>query len=576
MDATEKKICTMLEAEDPELRAAAARVVCELKPQAPPVLASLSGLLTRDEGPARLYALHALAHSPTPEAVGYILPALAGPEQLRQAAITAIVGFGAPAVQHLKQAMESTELHLRKGAATALGLLGGKTANHVLLRALGKDDIDLSRHICFVLDTAIGQMTERQKSTLLGQVEKFLGQKATQKRQPALVSGIILLGMLAAPKAKGTLIKLAGPSHDPEVRRRALLALRPITDSLTTADLTRLLGFLEEPDLANVVLPTIELLRPLPLPAAASARILRLAGSPYPAVRDFAVLKMGRLDTPAAAKLLIGDLDAPDPELRQLAAASLSRNPAATPLLLRRIKADTDPQRLWTLARILEPQATTIPAAAATRITKLLLDALERDDPAAEPLAYLLHHARADKLDAALLKRAKALKAKKRFDQAHRMLRILMRGGTASDDALYEAATVALKVSPKLLSRSQRQADHALRLLDRLLSDSNADLATRLKADKALAPEDMFYAGFHFAEQLRERRKFGGELLTHVVTKHPRAKVAANARNKLRLEALLADAPKPPTKATAKSKKTSSAKSKTATKAKRAGKTAKR
>lgn len=554
MDATTRKLCKMLEADHPELRAAAARVLGELGPTDAPVLAALSAVLAQDTGPARLYALDALAQCPTADAVAHLVPALGGPDEVRQPAIDAIVGFGAAAVQHLKQAMEASEPQLRKGAASALARVGGQTAHDLLLRALGKGEVEISRHVCFLLDHAIGQMTARQKSALLGQVEKFLGQKSTQKRQATVVSGIILLGMLADPKAKATLLAFARPPHEAEVRRRALLALRGIADSLTPAELAGLVAFPEEDDLANVVLPTIELLRPLPLPPSAAARILRLAASPHPAVRDFAVFKMGRLDTPEAAKALIDDLDAPQPELRQLAASSLRRNAAAVPLLVKRLKAEQDAQRLWTLARLLEPHAATIGGADHTRLTKLLLDALVNDDPRAEPLAYLLHHGCRDKLDAALLKRAQALKAKKRYDEANRMLRTLVRGGAASTEALYQAAAVALKVSPKLLGRSQRHADPCLRLFDRLVAAETIDLAERLKADKALAPEDLFYVGFHFAEQLMARREFGGMLLEHVVAKHPRAAVARNAKNKLRLEAFPIDQPKPPKKAASKKK----------------------
>ena len=74
-------------------------------------------------------------------------------------------------------------------------------------------------------------------------------------------------------------------------------------------------------------------------------------------------------------------------------------------------------------------------------------------------------------------------------------------------------------------------------LQDRLLADESIDLTRKLKADKTLTLDDLFYAGFHFAEQLGPRREFGGEMLRHVVAKNPRGAVGKKARNKLRLAA---------------------------------------
>jgi len=510
MDATTKKLCQMLKSGDAELRAAAARVLGELGPKEGAVLGALSEVLTGDAGPARLYALGALAHSGTPQAVGYILPAMAGP----------------------------------RAAASALARIGGKAAHELLFRGLAGGELELSKHICFELDLRIQEMGERGRAALLSQTQAYLGQKRTQKNEVATVSGLILLGFLNSPKAKKTLLAFSRRTHSSEVRRRALLALRGIAGELSSSEVKTLAGYLGEDDLGNVVLPTIELLRPLPLPPAVAARLLGLATSPHRPVRDFAIYKMGRLDTPAAAKRLVAYLDAPQPALRELALASLRRNAAAVPLLLRRLKAEQDHERLRTLARVLEPHASDLSSAQSRSLTTLLLGYLENDDRRAEPLSYLLRRVAPKQLDAALLKRARSLKSKKRYAEANRLLRTLVRGGAASPEALYQAAAVGLKVSPKGLGRTERNADTCLRLLDRLIDEGAADLARRLCSDGILEPADLFYVGFHFAEQLRERRELGGALLRYLVRTKPRSAAGRNARNKLRLAAFPVEKPK--------------------------------
>jgi hypothetical protein len=242
----------------------------------------------------------------------------------------------------------------------------------------------------------------------------------------------------------------------------------------------------------------------------------------------------------------VGQLDAPQPAQREHALAALQRNPAAVPLLVRRIKAEEDPDRLRTFARALEPHAADLKTAPRHALSKLLLGYLEADDRRAEPLAYLLRHVAATELDDALLRRAQRLTARARFAEANRILRVLVRGGSASADAIYQASVVALKVSTKRLDRHERHADACLDLLDRLLGDEAFGLAERLLAERALDLHDLFYVGFHFAEQLGRRREFGGALLQHVVACSPRSAVAGNARNKLRLEAFDLDAIRPP------------------------------
>ncbi len=545
MDATTKKLCEMLRDGDAELKACAARVFGELQPSDAPVLAALGDVAATGAGPAALFAVRALGASPEPAAVAHLVPALAGPPELRKEAEEAIGRLGRGALPYLKAAFADAPMPVRKAIASALVRLGGKPALELLFRGLADGDLDLSKHICFELDQAIQKTGDADRAALVEMVHSYLAEKRTQGNETALASGIILLGFLKSPKSKAELLSFVRPRRPPEVRRRALLALRGIAQALTAGEVAALAACLEEEDFPSVVLPTMDLLRPLPLPAACADRLVRLAGSPHQGVRDFAVYKMGRLDTPEAAKALIEQLDAPQPSVRELAVSSLQDNPAAAPLLLKRVKTEGDANRLWTVVRVLERHASEVPAAQAAALLRLMLECLEAGDRRAEPLSYLLRRVAPEQLDAALLKRATALKEKGRLPEADRLLTTLVRGGAASPEALYQAATVALKLSPKGISRSERHADPCLERFDRLVGQPDFGLATRLCSDRSVTPQELFYVGFHFAEQLGERRAFGGALLQHVVAAAPRAAVGASARNKLRLEAFPPPAPAP-------------------------------
>jgi len=547
VDPTARKLCSLLRKGDPELKAAAARVLAELEPADPEVLAALGHEVRTGVGPAPLFALRALAASPSPQAVGHLVPALAGPPELRTRAVAALARFGKKALPALKTALLDADMPLSKAAASVLAAIGGKAAHQLLLRALARGHLDLSRHICFELDKAIGAMSPAARSALARLVAAYLAQKRTQANVTAAASGLILLGILKTPASKPTLLDFARPARPAELRRRALRALRAIPDALERADLLALSAYTEDADFANVAGPAIELLRPLPLPASAAPRLARLAAGPHQAAREFAIAKLGQLATPRAAKALVEQLHAPHPATREAAVEALQHNPAAAPLLLKRLETETDPNRLWTLARILDHHPQALKPATVKRLVARVLRHLEHDDRRAEPLAYLLGRTAPEPFDGALIKRALAAKRKGRFAEAHRMLALLLRGDSPPPEAIYQSAVVALKLSPKAIARSKRHADPCLDRFDRLVGNAEINLPKRLAAEKCLEPADLFYLGFHFVEQLGDRRELGAALLRRVVAHAPRSALAASARNKLRLEAFPTD--KPPTPA---------------------------
>lgn len=554
MDATTRKLCEMLTTGDPELQVAAARVLGELGPADPNVLATLGAELRSEFAPARIYALRALARSSSPAAVAQLVAALDGPPELRTEAVHAIVGFGRAAATHLKHALTQGSPAQRKGAASALARIGGKQPHQLLLRALAEGDLDLAKHICFELDGAIPQMNARARTALAALVHAYLGRKRIRGNATALASGIILLGMLGVPASRPVLLKFIQPTFPGDVRRRALRALQPIASELTQANLKTIVGCLADNDLANVVFPAIKLLSPLDLPTSEAAVVAEMVGSTHKAIRDFAIAKLGELSTPKAARILIGQLHAPQPARRDLALQALRRNAAAPPLLLKRLKAEEAPSRLWALARALEPHADQISTAQARTLTRRLLDHLENGDPRAESLSFLLRHVASEKLDAALLKRAADLKAAARYAEAARILDTITAHGNPTSQAVYQSAIVGLKLSPKSIGRNERHADPCLRRFENLLADPEFSLLDALRAEACLEPHDLFYIGFHFAEQLGGRRTFGGEVLQHIEHAGGRSAVATHARNKLRLEGFPLQDPKTGKTATARRK----------------------
>ena len=80
---------------------------------------------------------------------------------------------------------------------------------------------------------------------------------------------------------------------------------------------------------------------------------------------------------------------------------------------------------------------------------------------------------------------------------------------------------------------SARARDPSLKLFAELL-DNGFDVLSALRRDRSMANEQRFYVGWHFIE---DHHPLGEELLTELVKKGGRTKLAKMAKNKLKLTA---------------------------------------
>src|SRR5260370_18087178 len=93
-----------------------------------------------------------------------------------------------------------------------------------------------------------------------------------------------------------------------------------------------------------------------------------------------------------------------------------------------------------------------------------------------------------------------------------------------------EFGACGLKVSSHDLSAEARGADHALLQFNRLLPGYETEVLDFLKKTKWLGPEDLFYLGFHFADQSGPTRKFGGQALNLLAQRSPRTNLPQDAK----------------------------------------------
>src|SRR5439155_599110 len=135
--------------------------------------------------------------------------------------------------------------------------------------------------------------------------------------------------------------------------------------------------------------------------------------------------------------------------------------------------------------------------------------------------------------------RAIALRKKKNYETAILYLRLLTRDPACGMPVRFELAGCELKRSGKELSAESRAADPALQQFANLLQHyEEGELFDRVEKARWLEPEDLYYLGFHFAEQVGRAQAFGGRVLQLVVGRSPKSKLAQAAKSKLKREGL--------------------------------------
>ena len=161
-------------------------------------------------------------------------------------------------------------------------------------------------------------------------------------------------------------------------------------------------------------------------------------------------------------------------------------------------------------------------------------DYVEAGDRRSDALFFLLRAADVKKLHARLQIKALALRKKKTYDKALAYLRYLTKDPACGVPIRLEAAGCAVKESQHDVGAEARSADHGLQQFSRLLSNYQAEVTKFVDKAKWLEPEDLFYLGFHFAEQNGAPQKFGGAVLRLLLKRSPKSKLAKDARAKLR------------------------------------------
>jgi len=538
MNAIIKKITRLIDSEEDEIKCAAIRVLGELGVKERAVLKLLGEKLSAESEAVKLAILDSFIRNPQTAVLSYLLPLLKLEGSVRRKAIHAIGAIGPKAVSILEKEFKTTTLQEKKLFIDILSTIRSKATIDFLVGSLVGGDIEILKYICFALRNQLEKMAKPEKLYLLESVNRFLALEAVKKNDEMTTSGIILLGYIAEPQAKKTLLKFFDKKRSFYIRKNALFALSRVNLTGTGHDDVAAVVFplLDDADFPNVVRNVLNILEKIQVPKRFTAQFPKLLETTrHPAVKRFLLTRLAQAGNAQTIKLLISHLDSNDPMVRDAAAESLGKLPKAVPDLIKKIESTRESEKGEKIALVLRNHKELFKAERCRKIYLKLDRALIKQDPQVRIYALLLKQVNPDFFYLETLKRAKQLKRAKKFEAAKRYLELLATGLFYTDEVRYEMASVLLKLSGKDLNLQARNEDPALNLFSVLARINLSHLLKQVKTDRLLDCNDLYYAGFHFSERLFEQKAFGVDVLKLLIKKFPRSKVKTAAKKKLEL-----------------------------------------
>ena len=528
------KVLRLLQPEQPaEVRRAAALVLGELGVREAETAEALCERLEDADEAVRLEVIRAVGKLRVEPALPRLLARIKEGGQEADAAAHAAAHLGPKGTRALQELMPKVAPGLRRYIAAALA--GGGTASATSATAAVLLDKDPG-----VVEAAVRSLAEQIPTLAAAQRQAWTDQLlelAHDRKAPAPTATqtavVRLLAALDDPRAGAALWEKAAPPNPPEVRAAALQALGKWASSPTKDQLRRLFACAAEPDF-RIAAPALILLQRLPVNERGLPEWLALLQAPDVAVRRLALDKVGDRDDAETAAALVEQLRHPDRGLRDAALSRLARTEQGRKALIAALRAAESADQAWLLARAQTPFAREYPPDWREEVFGKASEYLEAGDRRADALLFLLRETDVTDLRDRLEQQALLRRKKKAYETALLYLRLLGRDPACGFAVRLELAACGLKVSGKDLAAESRAGDPCLQQFTSLSQQDDAELVRQVEPIKWLEPEDLYYLGFHLAEQEGRPKKAAAEILKLVVKRAGRTKLGQAAKSKLR------------------------------------------
>lgn len=534
MDIPAKKLLRLLSDEaPPETRAAAALVVGELGLRDGDVAAAVAGLLADPSGDVRANAIKAAGQLKIDKALPVLLERIGhgGPEA--SLAAEAAVALGAKGVKGLQDLMHKVVPGVRKYIAAALTSSVSQGGDAAGIAVLLDHDPQVAASASAAIIAKIPTIAADRKKELAKELTTLVKNKKKPIPATSEVPVVRLLVALNEPSAAEVMWDRILLPFVPEVRMMALQAVGGWTPAPNKEQLARLFHCAAEPDF-RIAAPALAILNKLPVTDKTLADWVGLLHAPDIAARRLAIDKIGDRDVAEVAEGLFAQFNHSDRGVRDAARGRLQKLKTGRKALVKALVESQGHDDTWQLARTVAGFAKDLTPAAREDVFKTACEYLEKSDHRTDPFLFVLREIDAGELQEKLVEQAVALRKKKKYEAAMTYLKAVARDPSVGFAVRLEIALTGLKVSQKEMDPHARDADPCLRSFDTLFQQDAEQLLKEVEKAKFLDPEDLFYVGFHFAEQVGRPRQFGIDLLKLVVKRSPKGEVGKSAKNKLK------------------------------------------
>jgi hypothetical protein len=526
-----------------EIRRAALKVLASVGSNDGKVVKKLLETLKDPEQDLRIAAIETLGELQAEDALKPLEAFVRQGGAELEPAVHAASLLGVRGARLMGKVMHEVSPSLRSRMAAVLAKSNTGNALVVTAHGLHDDDPKVIEATARSLAMEVPAYSPPQRHALAKYLIDSLGAKKIPPKSEAAL--LRVLSALHEAKAGDMFWARILPPHAPDVRAAALQALGNCDISSVALGVSKaekrlqaLLTCAAEKDF-QIVAAALMILKQVPVSAKNSKHWTKLLEAPDVATRRFAVEKLHGVQNAEVAKALTAQLGHHDRALRDAALQELLSFPAGHAAVLEEMLATQDFERSWFLARAIAPSAQKLTAAQRAKVFARAAAHHEADDRRAAPLFFFLreidHAWTRDQLEG----KAQALRKKKKYPQAISYYRLLAQDPACSEETRFELAATGLKESTRDLSPEDRHNDPALHQFARLLQNAAFDLIGHVTKAKWLDAEDLFYLGFHFAEQSHRAKEFGKHVLEIVCKRSPKSDHGKQAKRKLKSEALV-------------------------------------
>lgn len=534
-DATLNKLLHLVtDGDSTEIRRSALKVLGSVGGKDGKLARTLINTLKDPEVELRIAAVESLGQLQIEESLSHLEPLVRGGGAELESAVHTASLLGARGAKLMGKIMQDVSPSLRSRIASVLAKSNTGNALVVTAQGLLDEDPKVIEATARSLAMEVPTYTPPQRHALAKSLIESLGAKKIPPKSEAAM--LRVLSALHETKAEDLFWSRILPPHAHEVRAAALQALGGAAPN-TEKRIQALLTCANESDF-SIVAGALMLLKKVPISAKNAKPWIKLLEAPDVAPRRFAVEKLKGIENAEVARAVVAQLRHPDRTLRDEALKALTTYAAGRSAVLDELLDAEEIDRVWFLARALGPLSKEYASAQHAKVFARATKYHDAEDRRAAPLMHLLREMDHDWTRDQLEAKADALRKKKKYPEAIGYYRLLAQDPACSEETRFELAATGLKESSHDLSPDGRNSDPPLNQFARLLQNPGFDLIGHVMKAKWLDAEDLFYLGFHFAEQTHRAQEFGKAVLELVVKRSPKSETAKQAKRKLKSHGL--------------------------------------